>query len=92
MLGCVQYLPTEGPRLPAVPESEFAGEAVRFAIEHLSEREAAFSRRDALVQALRAARGAATSQAITRGVGSADRYGRPCADSRGSVADHAYSA
>ena len=64
-VGLVQHVPTEGPPLPAVPESEFAGKAVRFAIEHLSEREAAFSRRDALVQALRAARGAATSQAIT---------------------------
>ena len=64
-IGLRQYLPTEGPRLPAVSESEFAGEAVRFAIEHLSEREAAFSRRDALVESLRAARGAATSQAIT---------------------------
>ena len=64
-IGLQQYLPTEGPRLPAVSEREFAGEAVRFAIEHLSEREAAFSRRDALVESLRAARGAATSQAIT---------------------------
>ena len=58
-------MPTKGPRLPAVSEREFAGEAVRFAVEHLSEREAAFSRRDALVESLRAARGAATSQAIS---------------------------
>jgi conjugative relaxase-like TrwC/TraI family protein len=64
-IGLRQYLPAEGPRLPAVSESEFAGEAVRFAIEHLSERQAAFSRRDALVESLRAARGAATSQAIS---------------------------
>jgi conjugative relaxase-like TrwC/TraI family protein len=64
-IGLRQYLPPEGPRLPAVSESGIAGKAVRFAIEHLSEREAAFSRRDALVHALRAARGAATSQAIT---------------------------
>jgi ATP-dependent exoDNAse (exonuclease V) alpha subunit len=60
-----QYVPTEGPRLAAVSESEFAGEAVHFAVEHLSEREAAFSRRDALVESLRAARGTATSQAIS---------------------------
>jgi len=64
-IGLRQYLPPEGPRLPAVSESEFAGEAVRFAIEHLSERQAAFSRRDALVESLRAARGTATSQGIT---------------------------
>ncbi len=64
-IGLRQYLPAEGPRLPAVSEREFAAEALRFAIEHLSEREAAFSRRDALVESLRAARGAATSQAIT---------------------------
>lgn len=64
-IGLRQYLPTEGPPLPAVSESEFAAEAVRFAIEHLSERQAAFSRRDALVESLRAARGAATSQVIS---------------------------
>jgi conjugative relaxase-like TrwC/TraI family protein len=64
-IGLQQYLPTEEPRLPALSESEFSGEAVRFAIEHLSEREAAFSRRDVLVHALRAARGTATSQGIT---------------------------
>jgi len=64
-IGLRQYLPAEGPRLPAPSEGEFAREAVGFAIEHLSERQAAFGRRDALVQALRAGRGAATSQAIT---------------------------
>jgi conjugative relaxase-like TrwC/TraI family protein len=46
-------------------EFECARDAVRFAVEHLSEREAAFSRRDVLVHALRAARGSATSKAIT---------------------------
>jgi conjugative relaxase-like TrwC/TraI family protein len=64
-IGLQRYLPAEGPRLPAVSESAFAGEAVRFAVEHLSEREAAFNRRDALVESLRAARGTATSQAIS---------------------------
>ena len=64
-VGLAQHVPTEGPPLPAVPESELAREAVRFAIDHLSEREAAFGRRDALVKALRAGRGAVTSQAIT---------------------------
>jgi conjugative relaxase-like TrwC/TraI family protein len=53
-IGLRQYLPAEGPRLPAPSEGEFAREAVGFAIEHLSERQAAFSRREALVQALRA--------------------------------------
>jgi len=46
-------------------EPERARDAVRFALEHLSEREAAFNRRDVLVQALRAARGSAASKAIT---------------------------
>ena len=40
-------------------------EAIRFAIEHLSEREAAFGRREALVRGSARGRGAATSQAIT---------------------------
>jgi conjugative relaxase-like TrwC/TraI family protein len=64
-IGLRQYLSAERFHPPAVSGREFAVEAVRFAIEHLSEREAAFSRRDALVEALRAARGTATSQAIT---------------------------
>jgi len=63
-IGLRQYLPEEGPHLPVASERELADEAVDFAIEHLSEREAAFSRRDALVESLRAARGTATSQAI----------------------------
>ena len=62
-VGLAQYVP-QGPRITAVAERESAREAVRFAVEHLSEREAAFSRRDVLVQALRAAHGTATSQAI----------------------------
>ena len=64
-IGLRQYLPSEGPRLPVRSESEFAAEAVRFAIDHLSERQAAFSRRDVLLESLRAARGAAASQAIS---------------------------
>jgi conjugative relaxase-like TrwC/TraI family protein len=64
-IGLWQYLPAEGPDLPVILESECAAEAVHFAIEHLSERQAAFSRRDALVESLRSARGAATSQVIS---------------------------
>jgi conjugative relaxase-like TrwC/TraI family protein len=80
-IGLQQYLPTEGPHLPAASEREFAGEAVRFAIEHLSEREAAFSWLDALVLALRAARGTTTSQEITaeldRRIGTGDLVSDP---------------
>lgn len=57
-------------------EFDRARDAVRFAVEHLGEKEAAFSRRDVLVHALRAARGDATSKAITleldRGIANGD--------------------
>ncbi len=64
-VGLKEYLPTPEPELPTARECESARVAVRFAVEHLSEREAAFSRRDVLVHALRAARGTATSHAIS---------------------------
>jgi conjugative relaxase-like TrwC/TraI family protein len=64
-VGLEEYLPTPGPELPTAGERESARDAVRFAVEHLSEREAAFSRRDLLVHALRAARGTATNRSIS---------------------------
>ena len=59
-----QYMPVEYLPPPKVSERKAAREAVRFAIEHLSERQAAFTRRDGLVHALRAARGNAASEVI----------------------------
>ncbi|MGH8277594.1 MAG: MobF family relaxase, partial [Steroidobacteraceae bacterium] len=64
-VGLLEYRPTEGPPLPALTERQSAEEAVRFAVEHLSERQAAFTRRDVLVHALRAGRAAAASEAIS---------------------------
>lgn len=64
-VGLQEYLPIPGRQFPASGEREFARDAVRFAIEHLSEREAAFSRRDVLVSALRAARGMASNRSIS---------------------------
>jgi conjugative relaxase-like TrwC/TraI family protein len=64
-VGLREYLPTPGPGLPTAGERESARDAVRFAVEHLSEREAAFSWRDLLAHALRAARGTATNRSIS---------------------------
>jgi conjugative relaxase-like TrwC/TraI family protein len=64
-VGLLEYRPTEAPPLPILTERQSAEEAVRFAVEHLGERQAAFARRDALVQALRAGRAAAASEAIS---------------------------
>jgi conjugative relaxase-like TrwC/TraI family protein len=64
-VGLLEYRPTEGPPLPAVTEKQSAEEAVRFAVEHLSERQAAFTQRDVLVQALRAGRAVAASETIS---------------------------
>lgn len=64
-VGLREYLPTPGPEVPSAGERESAHDAIRFAVEHLSERDAAFSRRDLLVHALRAARGTATNRSIS---------------------------
>ena len=64
-IGLQQHTPDERVIQLRANELERAHDAVRFALEHLSEREAAFGRRDVLVHALRAARGGATSEAIT---------------------------
>jgi conjugative relaxase-like TrwC/TraI family protein len=64
-VGLLEYRPTEGPPLLILTERQSAEEAVSFAVEHLSERQAAFTRRDVLVQALRAGRAAAASGAIS---------------------------
>ncbi|HWZ64744.1 MAG TPA: MobF family relaxase [Steroidobacteraceae bacterium] len=64
-VGLLEYRLTEEPHLPALTERQSAEEAVRFAVEHLSERQAAFTQRDVLVQALRAGRAAAASGAIS---------------------------
>jgi len=63
-IGLRQFVPPQALHRAAARETEFAREAIGFAVEHLSERHAAFSRSDVLVQALRAARGEAGSQAI----------------------------
>ena len=64
-IGLVDFVPMEGLRLSIRQEAEHAREAIRFAVEHLSERQAAFSRNEALVEALRGARGRASAEAIT---------------------------
>jgi conjugative relaxase-like TrwC/TraI family protein len=64
-VGLMEFVPTEGPSLDPHRDVEHAREAVRFAVEHLSERQAAFSRYELLVEALRAARGRARADAIT---------------------------
>jgi conjugative relaxase-like TrwC/TraI family protein len=63
-VGLLQFVPTKFRFINASHEIERAGEAIAFAVEHLSERQAAFSRSDVLVQALRAIRGEAGSRAI----------------------------
>lgn len=63
-VGLHQFLPQEGLALSADQESANARSAVSFAVEHLSERQAAFGRDELMVEALRAARGSAASQAI----------------------------
>jgi conjugative relaxase-like TrwC/TraI family protein len=63
-IGLVEFRPFEGPQLSVNSDIERARAAVSFALEHLSERQAAFTRNDALVHALRAAREEAGSQAI----------------------------
>jgi conjugative relaxase-like TrwC/TraI family protein len=57
--------------------------AIDFAVEHLSEREAAFSRRDVLIAALRATRGVATSGAIGAELDRQIRLGRLVSDGSG---------
>ena len=64
-IGLLQHRPGEGLPLPALTERQSAEEAVRFALEHLGERHAAFTRREVLVEALRASRVAAASEAIS---------------------------
>ncbi len=64
-VGLLRFLPTEEPRLSAGKEAENARSAVGFALEHLSERHAAFTRNDLTVEALRAARGSVASRAIS---------------------------
>ena len=64
-IGLQRGVPTQRRRIDASKGMDHASAAIAFAVEHLSEREAAFSRRDALVQTLRAARGEAGSRAIS---------------------------
>jgi conjugative relaxase-like TrwC/TraI family protein len=64
-IGLQRQIPNDPVIQPRSNEFEDARDSVRFAVEHLNEREAAFSRRDVLVHALRAARGTATAEAIT---------------------------
>jgi conjugative relaxase-like TrwC/TraI family protein len=64
-VGLLREVPGRSRRFSVEIENDAAREAVQFAVEHLSEREAAFTRRDLLVQALRAARGASRSRAVT---------------------------
>jgi conjugative relaxase-like TrwC/TraI family protein len=64
-IGLMEFVPTEGRQLSISQEAEQARDAIRFAVEHLSERQAAFTRNEALVEALRAARGGASAEATT---------------------------
>jgi len=64
-VGLMEFVPAEAPRLSVKQEAEHAREAIEFAVEHLSERQAAFSRSEALVEALRAARGSASAETVT---------------------------
>jgi len=63
-VGLSRFVAPEGPHRRAAAQGELAREAVHFAIEHLSEREAAFARHDVFVQALRVGRGKVTSEAV----------------------------
>ncbi len=63
-IGLLQFVPSEGLKLSAAEEAAHAKVAVGFAVEHLSERQAAFGRDELIVAALRAARGSAATRAI----------------------------
>ncbi len=67
-VGLLAEVPARGRGLAVEVQSDAAAKAVEFAVEHLGEREAAFTRRDLLVQALRAGRGASSSRAVTEEV------------------------
>lgn len=63
-IGLREYVPSERRQLEPNAESEASSRSVQFAVEHLSEREAVFTQRAALIEALRASRGDASTRSV----------------------------
>jgi AAA domain/TrwC relaxase/UvrD-like helicase C-terminal domain len=63
-IGLREYVPSERRQLEPNAESETSSRSVQFAMEHLSEREAVFTQRAALIEALRASRGDANTRSV----------------------------